>query len=153
MSSVTWQEEIVGDRIAVDRDFQERVQQSAFSNQQWELIMMAVEFEIEQPDDPELARIVADTSRLPHVAAELDRIESGMDTMGQRTPQDDTTGRIGSGVLQSLRNRLGIGRNRAERDQLDEAASLVDEYAAALQRRLEARGTWDSVCNRAARTE
>ena len=149
MSSGTWQDEIVGDRIAVDRDFHERVQQSPFSNQQWELIMMAVEFEINQPNDPERARIVADTSRLPHVAAELDRIESGMDTMGYQASPDETTGRVG-GMLESFRNRLGIGRNRAEQDQLAEAASLVDEYAAALQRRLEAQGTWDSVCNRAA---
>ncbi|MFB6255890.1 MAG: DUF5799 family protein, partial [Haloplanus sp.] len=56
-----WTDRIVGDRMAVDREFSDRVRASEFSNQEWGLVMTAVDFEIEHAEDPDRARIVADT--------------------------------------------------------------------------------------------
>jgi len=75
---MSWQEQIAGARMTVDKEFASRVTESEFSRQQWGLIMTAVEFEVENPGDPEQARMVADTSKLEHVMPELDAIEGRM---------------------------------------------------------------------------
>ncbi len=46
MSEQEWRDLIVGDRMRVDQEFAARVRQSGFSNQQWSLIMTAVELEL-----------------------------------------------------------------------------------------------------------
>jgi len=47
-----WTDRIAGERMAVDKQFADRVEGSSFSNQQWGLVMTAVEFEIEEPASP-----------------------------------------------------------------------------------------------------
>ncbi|MCH7661416.1 MAG: hypothetical protein IH933_12825, partial [Euryarchaeota archaeon] len=67
MSRQPWMDRIVGDRMAVDREFTERVNGSRFSSQQWGLIMTATEFEIRNPEEPEQAELVANTEKLPQI--------------------------------------------------------------------------------------
>ena len=75
MTDSEWTDRIVGDRMTVDQEFSQHVRDSRFSNQEWGMIMTAVELEIENPSDPEAARIVADTSSLSSIMSELDRME------------------------------------------------------------------------------
>jgi len=135
-----WTDRIVGDRMTVDQEFGERVRDSRFSNQEWGLIMTAIEFEIEHADDPERARIVADTENLPQMLPELEKVQQGMPGgPGGQSAQDS-----GTGVLDAVRGALGLSDDDSEA-KLDAAERLVDEYAAELQRHLEDRGKWDDV--------
>ena len=47
--SDAWTDSITGARMQVDKQFQQQVRDSEFSNQQWGLIMTAVEFRIDDP--------------------------------------------------------------------------------------------------------
>ncbi|MGB9986030.1 DUF5799 family protein [Salarchaeum japonicum] len=138
-----WQDRIVGERMRVDDEFQNRVEASSFSRQQWGLVMTAVEFDIEHPGDPERARLVVDTSNLTHVMDELDNVESGMAAMagGQQRGDDD------GGILGGVKRALGLGGSDDSSDEEREsaAAALAQEYADALQEKLEENGRWDEV--------
>ncbi|SDZ77537.1 hypothetical protein SAMN04488065_0219 [Haloplanus vescus] len=137
-----WTDSIVGDRMAVDQEFGERVRDSQFSNQEWGLIMTAVDFEIEHADDPDRARVVADTENLPEMLPELEKVQQGMGAGG---PAGGQQGRdSGTGVLDAVRGALGLGDDDSEA-KLEAAERLVDEYASALQDHLEERGKWDDV--------
>jgi len=135
-----WTDRIVSDRMAVDREFSDRVRASEFTNQEWGLIMTAVEFEIEHADDPDRARIVPDTEHLPQMIPELETVQGGMDPGGPGGGGDDG----GGGVFDAIRGALGLGGDD-EAERLDAAERLVGEYADQLQDRLEDRGKWDDV--------
>jgi hypothetical protein len=135
MSTRAWQDRIVGDRMAVDQEFADAVEQSQFSRQQWGLIMTAVEFEIHHSGDS--ARLVANTDKLPHVMDELDDIDARTNPMGG---SDDS----GGGVVDSLKGLLG-GNGGGNDEQLAAAEGLADRYADQLQDHLEAQGKWDEI--------
>ncbi|MFB6196474.1 MAG: DUF5799 family protein [Haloplanus sp.] len=135
-----WTDRIVGDRMAVDQEFTGRVNASEFTNQEWGLIMTAVEFEIEHAEDPERARIVADTGNLPQIIPELEKVQNQVGPGGDPTRNDDGEG----GVVDTIRGALGLGGS-SDDEKLDAAERLVDEYADALQRHLEENGKWDDV--------
>ncbi|MFT4891961.1 MAG: hypothetical protein ACI9YT_002899 [Halobacteriales archaeon] len=145
-----WTDHVVGERMAVDSEFADRVAASEFSNQEWSLIMTAVEFEIEQPDDPDRARIVADTSNLDAIMPELEDIRTQMGG-APGAPGQDATGRSGGGggLLEGIKNALGFDGDGNGPDGDEErrraAAELAQEYAAALQEHLENKGRWDEV--------
>ncbi|TMT87328.1 hypothetical protein E2L06_12330 [Haloterrigena sp. H1] len=147
MSDTPWTDRIVGERMAVDQAFAERIQQSQFSNQQWSLIMTATEFEIEHPDDPEQARIVANTDKLEGIIPELENIQSGMGAMGgpgaDRGGSDTSSG----GLLDSIMGALGVGDDGSDdqREQREAAERLTQAYAAELQSHLESKGRWETV--------
>jgi hypothetical protein len=144
-----WQDRVVGARMSVDQEFTDRVSQSEFSRQQWGLIMTAVEFEVEHADDPDRARIVADTSKLPHVVPELDSIQQQAAPM--QTGGDPGGG--GGGLLDSLMRRFGLGGGGAaasDDERRRAAESLAQEYASELQAHLEAEGRWEEVRSAAA---
>lgn len=137
-----WTDAIVGDRMAVDQEFNDRVASSQFSNQEWGLIMTAAEFEIENADDPEEARIVADTSNLPHIMPELDDVRDQMAAMGGGNAADS------GGVINSLKDALGLGGGNGDdfdQEDLKAAEALVQEYADRLQDHLESTGKWEQV--------
>jgi hypothetical protein len=123
-----WTDRIVGDRVRA----------SEFTNQQWGLIMTAVEFEIEDADDPDRARIVADTSQLPQILPELEKERGPMGPAGGE-------GGGGGGVFDAVRGALGLGDDDDGAEKLAAAERLVDEYTDALQDRLEDVGKWDEV--------
>ena len=144
-----WQDMVVGARMAVDREFADRVQSSALSRPQWGLVMTAVEFEIENADDPEAARIVADTSKLEHVVGEMQNID---DEMNQMAGGGRSRGKRG-GMMDGIKDALGIGGGGDDNEELEAtAARLAQEYADELQAYLENEGRWDEV-RRAARSD
>lgn len=142
--SGTWTDMIVGDRMAVDNEFNSQVEASEFSRQEWGLIMTAVEFEIEDPGT-EHARLVANTDNLPAVLPEMDRIAE------QQRGMSGGSGGDGGGILGSLRDALGFGGSAgADEDRIRAAEDLADAYAKELQQHLEQRGKWEQVCAAAA---
>ncbi|MFC6973593.1 DUF5799 family protein [Halomicroarcula sp. GCM10025709] len=145
MSDSNWTDRIAAERMQVDQQFNDQVEVSSFSSQQWGLVMTAVEFEIENADDPESARIVANTSKLPSIMPELDRIEQ-QSAMGG-APGGGSGGSGGSGgggLFSGVKDALGLGGGGND-DRIEEAAELAQKYAEELQEQLESNGRWDSV--------
>lgn len=139
-----WTDAIVGERMAVDREFNDRVQNSRFSSQEWGLIMTATEFEIEHSDDPERARIVANTEKLPGIMPELENIQRQMSTMGGAPSESSSSG--SGGLLGGIKRALGLGGGEgADDERLAAAERLTQEYADALQSHLESNGRWEKV--------
>lgn len=140
-----WESKIAGIRMVVDQEFADRVQASSLSSQQWNVVMMAVDFEIENPGTPADARLVADTSKLPNVIGEIERIGEQSPPGGSSGDGSDDGGLIG-GVLSSL----GLGGGTSNEKVREEATRLADEYAEELRAKLIERGRWESVCEEAA---
>ena len=154
MSDSPWTDRIVGARMTVDQEFTSRIVESQFSSQQWSLIMTATEFEIEHPDDPDRARIVANTEKVEQIIPELENVGTGMGMGGQ--PQGQQAGSSSGGVLGSIKGALGLGGgdggdSHAEQERA--AEQLTQEYADELQSHLESNGRWDSVRQAAATEE
>ncbi|AFZ73921.1 DUF5799 family protein [Natronobacterium gregoryi] len=145
MSERSWTDRIVGERMTVDQEFSSRIASSELSNQQWSLIMTATEFEIERPDDPDRARIVANTEQVEQIIPELENVDSGMGAMGG--PGARGGGSSGSGgLVDSIKGALGLGGDGGDHDEkLETAERLTEEYARELQTHLEENGRWDSV--------
>jgi hypothetical protein len=147
MTERAWQDLIVGDRMAVDQEFAQRVSDSQFSRQEWGLIMTAVEFEIENPGDAEQARVVADTSKVEQVMPELENVRNQMNAMGGAGGGGGQSG--GGGIFGSVKDALGLGGggggSGVDQNRLDAASRLAEEYAGELQQRLESQGKWAQV--------
>lgn len=140
-----WTDAIVGERMAVDQEFNEQVAASQFSSQEWGLIMTAIEFDIENAVDPEEARIVADTSNLPQIMPELGDMREQMAAMGGGG--GGNSGGTGD-VIDSLKDALGLGGGGGggvDQEELQAAEQLVQEYAERLQRHLDSKGKWEQV--------
>ena len=137
-----WTDAIVGDRMAVDREFSQRVRESEFTNQQWGLIMTAIEFDIENADDPEAARIVADTEKLPQIMPELEKVNHGGPMGQQQGREGGGLGNIVSSVKESL---MGGGDDGPDEERVAAAERLTQEYADELQSHLEGKGKWEQV--------
>lgn len=140
MDQKRWTDRIVGERMAVDREFNDRVEQSEFSRQEWGLIMTAVEFEIENPES-EHAALVADTSKIPHILPELEKLQEQMSAAGAAPGGSSSSG----GVFDSIKNALGLGSGGPDPERGDAASRLAQEYANELQNRLEENGKWEEV--------
>ncbi|MFP9190644.1 DUF5799 family protein [Natronosalvus vescus] len=143
-----WTDRIVGERMTVDREFSTRIQSSRFTSQEWSLIMTATEFEIENPDDPEAARIVANTEKVEQILPELENVRSQVGAMGG----DPGAGSSSSGgIVSSIKGALGMGGGGGSYDEEREAAeTLTQEYADELQSQLESKGRWEQVRSLAA---
>ncbi len=146
-----WTGRIAGERMTVDREFADRVEASSFTNQQWGLVMTAVEFDIEGADEPETATLVADTSKLPSIMPELDKVGQG-GPMGTAPGGSDSRDSSGSGgFLSGVKAALGLaGGGSDDDDRTGEAEQLAQAYADELQQKLESNGRWESVCEQAA---
>lgn len=138
MGERAWQDMIVGDRMQVDQQFAERVRRSSFSSQEWGLIMTAVELEVEGDGDD--ATLVADTSQVPAIVPELDRISREMGAYGGETGRGG-----GSGIIGSLMSTLGLGGRGADEETVREAEQLAGEYASELEAHLRQNGKWSLV--------
>jgi len=136
-----WTELAMGARMSVDQEFREQVEASEFTHQQWGLVMTAVEFEVENPEDPEAARLVGNTESLSAVLPELDRMADANPMTGGVPDRggDD-------GLLDSVKGALGFGGDDGSNDEMAAAAeTLVEEYARRLQAELERTGQWEHV--------
>ncbi|GAB7008231.1 DUF5799 family protein [Halorubrum trueperi] len=144
-----WTDAIVGERMTVDNKFNDRVAASRFSSQEWGLIMTATDFEIEDADDPENARIVADTSNLPTIMPELENVRSQVAAMGGAPSQGSGgSGGSGGGLVDSIKAALGLGGGGGDEpsdEELAAAERLVGEYADELQAHLTDVGKWERV--------
>jgi hypothetical protein len=137
-----WTDRIVGDRMTVDREFNDRIAASEFESQEWSLIMTATEFEIENADDPEAARIVANTDKLEGMMPHIE--EAGKRQRSMATGGSDGGG--GGGIVGSVKDMLGLGNGTENRDdRLAAAERLVQEYADELQSHLESNGKWAQI--------
>lgn len=148
--SQEWTDRIAGARMAVDQQFQARIRDSRFSNQEWGLVMTAVEFDIERPDDPASAELVAHTDTVEQILPELDNLPRGMGG----TPDTSKSGSSG-GVLKRFRGLFGgSGTEPASVDQedLEAARRLVEAYTDELQAYLIEEGQWEDVCAYVAKT-
>ncbi|WP_255193934.1 DUF5799 family protein [Natronobeatus ordinarius] len=152
MTANSWTDQIVGERMTVDQEFSPKIASSRFSSQEWSLIMTATEFEIERPDDPEEARLVANTERVDQILPELENIRSQMGAMGGVPGESGGAGGGGGGFLDSIKGALGMGGGtggdyEAEREAAEE---LTQAYADQLQAHLESKGRWDAIREQAA---
>jgi len=139
-----WQDLIVGDRMAVDQEFSRRVAESEFTSQQWGLVMTATEFRVEHADDPERARLVADTSKVEHVVPEMESLDR---QMGQTRPGGGGRSDSGSGIVGTVKSALGLGGSGSGDTEavVRRADRLTGEYVELLQERLENEGKWERV--------
>jgi hypothetical protein len=145
-----WRDRLAGARMQVDKEFNDRVIASEFSNQEWGLIMTAVEFDIRNPEDPETAELVANTDQVEHIIPELGDIPQGMGgaPMGDQQSRGDS----GGGLLDQIRGFL-TGEDTggpSDEETLAEASQLAEEYADELQAFLKEEGRWESLCESAA---
>lgn len=148
-----WRDQLAGARMQVDQQFQDRLEQSQFTNQEWGLIMTAVEFEIEQPGEAERAELVANTSQLDQIVPELDRIQQEMGgAMGPSGSGGGAGGIIGQ-FKEFLGGLSGGSSGANDEEQMAAATALVEEYAQQLQGYLEKRDRWEDIRKAAARQQ
>ncbi|MFB6299378.1 MAG: DUF5799 family protein [Halobacteriales archaeon] len=144
MDERRWQDLIVGERMAVDQQFSDRIQASQFSQQEWGMIMTAVEFEIDGTGED--ARIIARTEQIEHVLPQLTETRQQMQhPMGGGGDR----GGSGDGLFDSIKSAFGMGDDE-NAEILQEASRLADDYARALQEHLEDQGKWEHVREAAA---
>jgi hypothetical protein len=122
--------------MQVDQKFAEQVRRSGFSNQQWSLVMTAVQLELAGAGEE--ATLVANTDRVPDIVPELDRIEQ------QMGPGGGASG-AGGGLVDALKSTLGLGGGGVDEDTVREAEQLASAYASALESHLRESGKWDRV--------
>jgi hypothetical protein len=142
-----WTDRLAGARMQVDQQFNDRVLNSQFSNQQWGLIMTAVEFEVENPSDPAEATLVANTENIDQILPELDKVDRGM---GGMAAGGGDSGSGGGGLLDSIGDLIpGVGGGDSggvDHERRQAAVALTDEYATELQQYLEQQGRWAEIC-------
>ena len=143
-----WRDQMAGARMQVDQQFNDRILNSEFTNQQWGLIMTAVEFEIRNPEDPETAQLVANTENVPQILPELENLPQG--TGGSPMAGGSDTG-TSDGLFGRIQSLFGGTSSDVDEEQLDAATTLVDEYTRELQKHLQEQGQWASLCEAAAR--
>lgn len=147
-----WRDRLAGARMQVDQQFNDRVLASQFTNQQWGLIMTAVEFDIENPEDPDSAELVANTDQVEHIIPELENLPEGMGSPGMG--QESTRSSGGGSILGRIRGLLtGDSGGQSDDETLEAASVLANEYAGELQTFLEEQGRWKSLCESAAASQ
>jgi hypothetical protein len=141
-SESDWTDLVVGERMQVDQAFNEKVAASHFSGQQWNLVMTAVEFEIEHPDDPERARIVPNTDKIETILPEVEKMDQ---RQGMAGADNAGGGDSGGGLFDGIKDTLGLGDSGSDREQLAAAEEMTQMYADDLQAKLESTGKWERV--------
>jgi len=144
-----WTDAIIGERMAVDGSFSDRVTASQFSTAEWDLIMTATDLEMEDAEDPEAARIVADTSDVATIIPELESIRAQTAAMGGGPASEGRT--ASGGVVDSIKRALGLGSDDGDdgdgvdQEKLAAAEQLTAEYAEALQTHREEADRFDQA--------
>jgi len=145
-----WTDRLAGARMQVDQQFNNRVRNSQFSNQQWGLIMTAVEFEIDNPGEPDRAELRANTEKIDQILPELDKVAQGMGAGPPGGEQESSGGLLGS--LGNLIPGLSDDSDGIDEDRKEAAVALTAEYASELQQFLEKQGRWADICESAERS-
>jgi hypothetical protein len=146
-----WTDYLAGARMQVDQQFSDQVRASEFTSQQWGLIMTAVEFEIDDPGDPEQATLVANTDNVETIIPELDAIERQTAGMGAGGGRSRSTG-TGTSLLGRIRSYFSSeSDDGADAEQYEQAVTLVDQYTTQLQALLREEDRWQELCAAAAK--
>jgi hypothetical protein len=148
-----WTNRVVGERMAVDQEFNNRVRGSEFSSQEWSLIMSATQFTIDDPEDPEAATVVVDreATNLEAIMPELENIQEQMGALGGAGGgQSDVGGSSGS-LFDGVKSALGLGGGGGSggddyAERAESARQLAGEYGGELQSQLESKGRWAEIC-------
>jgi hypothetical protein len=145
-----WTDQLAGARMQVDQRFQDTLEASSFTNQEWGLVMTAIDWDIENPDTPEEAKLVADTDKLSEIIPELENIQSQMGG-AQRPVEDgpDTSGFLGR-IKRYLHDLTSNTSGQSSKKRYNDAVELVEGYTVELQTFLEERGRWQEICAAAA---
>lgn len=150
MTDDDWSDRLAGARMQVDQRFQETLDDSEFTNQEWGLVMTAVEFDVIHADDPEKAQLVADREKLREIVPELDSIQRDMG--GSPRPVESRPD--GSGMFGRIRQYLDFlstnSSDTPDKERLATAKVLVDEYTEMLEAYLRERGRWEEIREAAA---
>ncbi|WP_227131367.1 DUF5799 family protein [Halorubellus salinus] len=147
-----WTNRVVGERMSVDQEFNDRVTGSEFSNQEWSLIMSATQYTIDDPDDPEAASIVVDrdATNLEAIMPELENIQEQMGALGGAGGGKSDVGGSGGSFFDGVKSALGLGGGGSSDEdyaaRAETARELAGEYGRELQNHLEAKGRWEEVC-------
>jgi hypothetical protein len=145
-----WTDMLAGARMQVDQQFQSRLERSEFTNQEWGLVMTAVDFKIMNADDPEEAQLVADRDQIRQIIPELDSIQRQMG--GAARPVESNPD--GSGMFGRLKQYLGFlsddSSDKPDEERLASAKMLVDEYTEQLEAYLRENGRWEEIREAAA---
>jgi hypothetical protein len=168
MTDTTWRDRLAGHRMQVDEQFAPQVRDSPLTNGEWNLVMTAVEFDIE--GEGEHARLVADTSKLDSVVPEfetmrqrgpgvsrsrpepvdgvLDSVKNvlGIDSFNDVLDLEPLEDRLG----RDLRGPLGLGSGSGDDEKIQAAVHLAESYTRELQAHLEEQGRWESIRRAAA---
>lgn len=132
------------ERMAVDGRFSRELADSRFSRGEWGIVMTVVRFEIETPESPSEARLTADTSSVPAVLPELEKVRNQPMIAGPGGGSGGASG-SGGGLLGALKSLLGIG-GREDAQTLEAADELVQTYCQEVQSELVESGRWEAVC-------
>jgi hypothetical protein len=145
-----WTDQLAGARMQVDQRFQDTLEASSFTNQEWGLVMTAIDWDIENPDTPEEAELVADTDQLSEIIPELENIQNQMG--GSQRPVEegpDTQGFLGR-IKRYIHDLTSNTSSQSSKKRYNDAVELVEGYTMELQSFLEERGRWADVCAAAA---
>ena len=142
-----WTDQLAGARMQVDQRFQDTLEASSFTNQEWGLVMTAINWDIENPEDPDEATLVADTDQLSDIIPELENIQRQMG--GSQQPVED--GPDASGFLGRIKRYVhdltSDGSSQSNQKRYNDAVELVEGYTLELQNYLEERGRWEELCD------
>jgi len=148
MADSDWTDMLAAERMRVDRKFEDQLEASSFSRQQWGLVMTAVEFEIDDPEDPDTASLRADTSKLSSVMAEIKNLGERGGGMTSPSGGGSAGSGGGGGILSTIAGLFGGGGGGGALQ--NEAEELAADYTETLQEHLEKRGRWATICEQAA---
>lgn len=154
MSDNNWTDMLAAERMRVDREFEDQLTASSFSRQQWGLVMTAVRFRIDNPENPDEATLRADTSRLPSVMGEIENLGERGGGMGAAAGGVSAgSGGGGGGILSKITGLFssGGGGSGGGGPLQKEAEELADQYTEKLQAHLEKRRRWEAICAQAAK--
>jgi len=145
-----WTDQLAGARMQVDQRFQETLEASSFTSQEWGLVMTAVDWTIENPDQPEEATLVADTSKLSEIIPELENIQQQMGGAQRPVEEGPDTGGILGRLKRYVHDLQSNSSGGSSTKRFEDAKELVDGYTVELQSYLKERGRWEDICQAAA---
>jgi hypothetical protein len=145
-----WTDQLAGARMQVDQRYQDTLEASSFTNQEWGLVMTAIDWDIENPETPDEAELVADTSKLSDIIPELESIQRQMGGAQQPVEEGpDTTGFLGR-IKRYVHDLTSNTSGQSTEKRQNDAIELVEGYTMELQSYLEERGRWEDICAAAA---
>lgn len=140
---------LIGHRMFVDNEFNERLLASDFSSAEWDIIMSVVTFRIHEPDDPEEAQLYPQLDGVPDAIAATDDLPDFQKVQSMQ-PERHTSGRLERfvGRVQSALG-LDVRRKQKQHERIQNAEQLISDYAEVLEIHLRQQSDWADICKAA----